>query len=48
MPYEQRVKLIDKYQTKYQKSKSNTSNEITVGSLVSHQNICIVREVKFN
>ena len=34
MPYEQRAKLIDKYQSKYQKSKSNSSNEITIGSLV--------------
>jgi hypothetical protein len=34
MPYEQRGKLIDKYQSKYQKSKSNSSNEITIGSLV--------------
>lgn len=36
MPFEQRAKLIDKYQSKLQKSKSSSSgNEITVGSYVS-------------
>ena len=34
MPYEQRAKLIDKYTAKYQKSKSNNVNEITIGSVV--------------
>ena len=34
MPYEQRAKLIDKYQAKYQKSKSSSISEITIGSLV--------------
>ncbi len=36
MPFEQRAKLIDKYHSKSQKSKSNNIlNEITVGSFVS-------------
>lgn len=36
MPFEQRAKLIDKYQSKLQKSKSSSGgNEITVGSYVS-------------
>ncbi len=37
MPFEQRAKLVDKYQAKIQKSKSSqsVSNEITVGSYVS-------------
>jgi len=37
MPFEQRAKLIDKYQSKLQKSKScqSLSNEISVGSYVS-------------
>ncbi len=36
MPFEQRVKIIDKYHSKSQKLKStNLANEITVGSYVS-------------
>ena len=35
MPYEQRAKLLDKYQSKAQKSKSSSINEITLGSYVS-------------
>ena len=35
MPYEQRVKLLEKYQSNYQKTKTSSSNEITLGSLVS-------------
>ncbi len=36
MPFEQRAKMIDKYQSKLHKSKSSTTgNELTIGSYVS-------------
>ena len=45
MPFEQRAKLVDKYQSKLQKSKSATSggnsNEILVGSYVSLKSLPI-------
>lgn len=35
MPYELRAKLVDKFQAKSQKARSNSANEISVGSYVS-------------